>query len=196
MSFSVSIIGLAILVGALFLVVALGLGLLVLLSRKPTPPPEPEPELGADVSSLAVMGPPVEGPTLEFYGIPTRLAVVVVAPVGRVAPPPPIGHMRSLLDHLLPELGTVYSVHRPLLRIWPGQVSSQGFVRAFHHHLQLPGERGKGTPWSSVTGKFTAGGQQYLVGLVCCGDKPNGLGQVEVEHEGRWLDVVRVRSHA
>jgi hypothetical protein len=58
----------------------------------------------------------------------------------------------------------------------------------------LPGERGKGTPWCSAAGRFDAGNQQLLAGILCAADKPNSLSQVTIANVGQWLEVVRVKS--
>jgi hypothetical protein len=151
-------------------------------------------DLSVDVSALADRGPAPGGPQLTFYGTPVRLAVLVLAPVGREGELPPADELPRVLEELLPNLNAVLARDAPIFRRWPAQLSSQGFLHSFFHHLALPGHRGKNTPWCSVAGKFTAAGTQYLVGMVCCSEKPNGFSQVVVDHEGRWLDVVRVRT--
>jgi hypothetical protein len=151
-------------------------------------------ELTVQVGSLPATGPRSDGPRLEFYGVPVRLAVLVLAPVGRDGALPEDPLLPRLVDQLLPQLRSVLDHDQPLFRRWPAQLSSQGFFHAFFHHLALPGDRGKNSPWCSVAGKFTAQGQQYLVGMVCCADRPNALSEVVVEHEGRWLDTVRVKA--
>ena len=58
----------------------------------------------------------------------------------------------------------------------------------------LPGDGGRGTPWCAVAGRFEAGGRKLLAGLVCRAASGNGLGQFVVQHQGQWLDTVRVQS--
>jgi len=160
--------------------------------RRPAPPPPSPSELKVDVASLPAHGPGAEEPRLECYGVPVRLGVLVLAPVGRSGAIPPAEQLLNVVDLLLPGLVDVVSEHQPLVRFWPPQLSSQGFVNSFFHNCLLPGERGKGTPWCSVAGKFNAGGEMYLAGLVCCADRPNGLGQIAITHEGQWNDVLRI----
>jgi len=45
-----------------------------------------------------------------------------------------------------------------------------------------------------MAGRFTALGRQYLAGVVCCGDTATGLGQLVIEQEGQWCDVLRVKT--
>lgn len=150
-------------------------------------------DLSIDVAALEPSGLPATGPRLEFYGTPVRVAVFVLAPVGRGGSLPPPDRMPELVENLVPDLMSVLSAHAPVVRRWPEQLSSQGFVHAFFNNLQLPGDRGKGTPWCSIAGKFISGEQLYLAGLVCWAEKPNGLSQVEIQHDGQWADVLRVR---
>ena len=139
------------------------------------------PDLRVDVSKLPAQGPPIAGPRLEFYGIPVRLAVLVLAPAGRGSSVPDGRSFERALESLLPGLVEVVKVHRPLIRGWPYQLSTQGFVHAFFGNLALPGDHGKGTPWCAAAGRFQAGDQQLLAGLVCVADKPNALSQVTVQ---------------
>lgn len=166
-----------------------------LLAGRATPAPDATIRVpSVDVASLKVAGPAPTGPWLEFYGTPVRVAVVVLAPVGRNSRAPQREELPQLLEQLVPRLGEVTSAHEPVVHVWPEQLSSQGFSNAFFNNASLPGDRGKGTPWCSVAGKFTAAARQYLIGLVCCGEKENGLSQLIIEHEGRWNDVLRVKS--
>ena len=155
---------------------------------------QPEPDLFVDVGQLDAAGPPPQGPRLEFYGTPVRLAVVVVAPAGRHGELPPAGVLPSLMDRLVPGLPNVVAVHRPMICRWPAQLSTQGFAQSFFNQVALPGDRGKGTPWCSIAGKLQVGDRLFLVGLVCCANQSNGLSQVVVQHEGQWLDILRIRD--
>lgn len=154
----------------------------------------PEPDLSIDVLRLDASGPGEKLPRLEYYGTPVRLAVLVLAPSGRSSELPPKDEMRTTIDRLIPGLADVVDAHQPIFRRWPEQLSSQGFAQKFFANVRLPGDRGRGTPWCGVAGKFDSGGQQLLVGMLCCADKPNALNQVIVQHEGLWHDVLRVRE--
>lgn len=176
------------------LVVCLLLGLVRLWRRRRRAAWQRQRHLFLDVSALEAAGPPPEGPRLEFYGTPVRLAVIVIAPAGRHGDVPPVEVLPGLLDRLEPGMAQVIASHQPLVRTWPKQFSSQGFVQAFFNQVWLPGDRGKGTPWCSIAGKFQVGERLLLVGLVCCAREPNGLSQVAVQHEGQWLDILRIRG--
>lgn len=167
--------------------------ILVLLLRRGVRRTEPPPvDLRVNLQELPAGGPPAVGPRLEFYGRPVRLAVLVLAPAGRRAEnadPPPLA---QLYEHLVPGLAEVVAAQRPLVRLWPGQLSTRGFTTSFFHHVPLPGDRGKGSPWCCAAGRFEAGPQQYLAGVVCVADQANSLSQVTVEHAGDWLGVLRI----
>lgn len=167
-----------------------------LLRKRPAAPPDRRDELAIDVAALPVAPPPQEGPQLEFYGTPVRLAVLVLAPVGRGGEIPAPADLPLTLESLLPGLQEIVFRHQPQVVLWPNQLSSQGFLQAFFNLAALPGDHGKGTPWCSVAGKFEGGGQQYLAGLICCASGPNSLGEMTVEHPGQWLSVLRVRNEA
>lgn len=151
-------------------------------------------ELTLDLSQLKVGGPPEQGPRLEFYGTPVRLAVLVLAPSGRGTQIPPASQLRGVIDSLIPGLSEVLDYHRPEFRRWPEQLSATGFAQSFSTHIELPGDHGKGTPWCSVAGRFEIGEGHLLAGLVCRAAKPNSLSQVVVQREGLWHDVLRVRK--
>lgn len=181
------------------LVAAAALGLLVVagvgfaLLRRPASRRAPEQDLSVDVPSLGAHGPATTGPRLEFYGTPVRVAVLVIAPAGR-GEPPSQEQLPEIAEYLLPGLMAVLRRDQPLFRLWPPQLSSRGFSHAFFNNMRLPGRRGKGTPWCSVVGKFAVADRGYLAGFVCVAGAANGLSEVVVEHEGQWLDVLRVRE--
>jgi hypothetical protein len=186
-----------VIVGGLLALVA-GLVCLVILiallrrrSRRAEPPPV---DLQIRLSELPTHGPLAEGPRLEFYGTPVRLAVLVLAPAGRNRQVPPLDQLPETIDNLVPGLAAVVSAHRPLIRFWPFQLSTQGFTHTFFNNVHLPGDRGKGTPWCAIAGRFEIGSQQLLAGLICIAEKSNSLSQVTVAHIGQWLDVLRVKN--
>lgn len=177
------------------LVILLLVVIVFLLLRRRARQPEPvSPDLRIDVAELSDEGPPADGPRLEFYGTPVRLAVLVLAPAGRNNPLPAESDLPAVLDDLLPGFTAAVATHRPLIRLWPCQLSTQGFANAFFNNVRLPGDRGKGTPWCAVAGRFDAGARQLLAGLVCVADRPNSLSQLTIAHAGQWMDVLRVKE--
>ena len=152
-------------------------------------------DLSIDVEAIGYSTPPVDGPRLEIFGTPVRLAILILAPPGR-GQLPAKENLRHAIEYLVPDFSKIVDLHQPIFRSWPNQLSVQGFVQAFFNNIALPGDSGKGTPWCSVAGRYDVGDQQLLVGLVCCAERPNSLGQITVKHEGLWHDVLRVRTEA
>ncbi|MHB8862789.1 MAG: hypothetical protein ACYC6N_10310 [Pirellulaceae bacterium] len=165
-----------------------------ILRRKRDADRQPLPDLFVDVGRLDSSGPPAAGPRAEFYGLPVRLAVVVLAPAGRQGELPPAEVLPGLMDRLVPGLSGILASHNPMMCRWPAQLSSQGFAQRFFNQVALPGDRGKGTPWCSIAGRLKVGDRLFLIGMLCCAHQPNGLSQVVVHHEGQWLDILRIRD--
>jgi hypothetical protein len=181
--------------------IVIGLALIALLlfvgrkfGHRPSATSIHDEELTFDLAQVKVGGPPDQGPRLEYYGTPVRLAVLVLAPSGRGTQVPDPSRLRGVVELLIPGLSEVLDFHQPVFRRWPEQLSAQGFAHAFSTHVELPGDNGKGTPWCSVAGRFDIGEGHLLAGLVCKAAKPNSLGQMVVQHEGLWHDVLRVRK--
>ncbi|MDZ4781291.1 MAG: hypothetical protein SGJ19_13635 [Planctomycetia bacterium] len=150
------------------------------------------PTLQVNVAALPAEGPPEQGPSLRLYNVPVRCALLVLAPVGRGAVQPAADKIGEIIDQVVPGLASVAEAHRTAIKVWSAQLSSQGFLHQFSVNVGLPGDAGKGTPWSSVCGRFEAQSVPYLVGLLLCAARPNSLGQFLVERESQWPDMLRV----
>ncbi|MEN6449542.1 MAG: hypothetical protein ABFC96_03540 [Thermoguttaceae bacterium] len=164
-----------------------------LVRRRKRPQPLLLPELKIEVAALPDVAPPPGLPALELYNLPVRLAAIVVAPVGVDRELPPVDELGPLLDAVLPGLDKVAALHRPLVRCWPHQVSARGFAHLFFANVRLPGDWGKGTPWSSVAGLAKVAGEPVMVGLVLRAASSNSLGQTVIDAENKWLACLRVR---
>ena len=183
-------------IAVLLFIVALGVIVLwFVFRRKPARLPAPPPDPPINVATLDASGAPADVTQLEYYGCPVRLAVLVVAPVGRAGSIPEKELLPELFEQFVPQFLQVVAAHQPQLQFWPPQISSAGFANSFFGKVALPGDRGKGTPWCALAGRFTAMGGHYLAGIVCCGDEgATGLGQLVIEQEGQWRDVLRVKN--
>lgn len=165
---------------------------LLFIRRKQSIVEVAKPELAVDLQSIDAIGPEGLANQLFFYGISVRLAVLVVAPKGQGMDLPNVEQLLILIDRITPGMSDVIREHQPLLREWPAQLSVEGFSHAFFHNLEMPGDDGRGTPWSGVVGNFTAGMGSILVGMICVADSPNQLGKEVVKHEGKWREVLKV----
>jgi len=170
--------------------------LLRLFKRRLGRLPRPEVDLTIDVASLGTSGPPPGAPELEHYNVPMRLAAIVVAPAGRAGRLPPPGQLGDVFEAIVPGLAQVVATHNTLVRCWPEQLSSSGFAHVLFRHAKLPGDGGKGTCWCSAAGVAKIGAQSVMVGLVMRSQLPNSLSQTIVEHEAKWLDILRVKPPA
>lgn len=131
---------------------------------------------------------------LAVYHVPVRLAVVVIAPLGRESEPPTHSEVPKLLDQIVPGLSSVLSHDQTIVKIWPRQLSAIGFAPSLLRHVRLPGDKGRGTPWCLLAGRTTFGDSSYAVGLALGAASANNLGLIAVESEHQWLDIVRLRS--
>ena len=155
--------------------------------------PKPVPDLKIDVMSLGTQGPPTGAAVLEFYNVPVRLAAIVLAPAGRVRELPPINQLDDVFDAIVPGLAQVVAAHKPLVRRWPAQLSVKGFAHTFFQHVRLPGEGGKGTPWSSAAGVLKIEGQPVMAGMVLRTESTSSHGQEIIDTEEKWLSILRVK---
>ncbi len=162
--------------------------------RKKGVAPTLVPDLAVDIGALPTEGPSARPPVLEHYNVPVRLAVLVLAPTGRVRELPPIDRLPDFVDHILPGLADVLLVHKPLIRRWPPQLSSEGFARTFFAHVKLPGDRGKGTAWCSIAGRFKIGRETFMAGLLLRSDAKNNFSESIIREEHEWLGILRVKS--
>lgn len=178
--------------GLILGLIIVGIVVYLYILPKKNEPPEVDPvEIAID--PMVASGPKsLMGPEVRVYNVPVRIVAIVVAPAGR-------GHdqlseetLRTLMENFLPQMMAVIRAHRPDVYRWPGQMSTRGFSQRFFAQANLPGEHGEGSPWTGVAGRFDHQGSGYLVGLVCCADEDNPLGQILVEQKQQWSDIVRI----
>jgi hypothetical protein len=162
--------------------------------RRRGPAMPPPLNLTIDVGELGERGPPPGQLSLELYNIPVRLAALILAPAGRGALLPERLDVHRVAEQLVPGLGRIVEQHQTRIYRWPAQLSAQGFSNTLFANVRLPGDRGRGTPWSVLAGRFEAGDENLLAGVVVCAATPNSLGQFAIERPGQWLDLLRIRS--
>lgn len=165
---------------------------IVLRRRSAAAPVAIEPNLRIDVNALSQAGPESDSPRLELYHVPVRLGVLVLAPTGRGSELPANDTLPTVVEQIVPGLMEVLRVHQPLFQRWPAQLSTQGFSTTFFAHLALPGDCGRSTPWCALAGRVEFEGKKYLVGVAVCAHRANSFGQIIVERETDWLDMLRV----
>jgi hypothetical protein len=128
---------------------------------------------------------------LRVEGVPVRLRLVVIAPAG-TASEFDVDELADLLEKVLPGLGEIYKNDKPRVKVWPTQVSYQGFATHFHKNMKTGAQEGELTRWVLVAGRAKLGKQQIMLGLAMQTIKPNTVGRRTVDsHE--WANVLRVR---
>lgn len=162
--------------------------LILWVRRSRRPPVDPEAGLLENLGDYPPAGP---GPQrLLVHGQPVRLRLVVLAPMGK-RPLPVNGAVEPLLDQVLRGLGDIARQDRPRIRVWPPQLSAQGFVPTFFRLSRRPEQAGKPTPWVLAAGPVRGGGQQFLLGLALCGEGPSDLGNLSLQ-ANQWNEILRI----
>jgi hypothetical protein len=129
---------------------------------------------------------------LTVYHLPVRLRLVILAPAGKEVEVDATA-VEKLLDKLLPGLGAVAANDKPKIRVWPPQLSTQGFVHAFHRCTVRPEPDGEASRWILAAGRTQVGRQPVLLGLGLWAEEPNTIGRVNLEPH-QWRDVLRLRA--
>lgn len=128
---------------------------------------------------------------LLIEGVPVRLRLVVIAPSGTESEAS-IDDVEKVLDKVLPGLSEFCRQDRPRVRIWPRQMSYDGFANHFHRNMIVPEGDGQLSRWAVVAGRVKLGKYQVMLGLALQGIKPNSVGRRTLEsHE--WQSVLRIR---
>ena len=149
-------------------------------------------ELTIDLLALRIVA-VSDKPGIEFYSMPVQLRVLVIAPIGRSATLPSKQDLPATLKNLIPHFMDIVDSHKPIFRGWEGQPSVEGFKQSFFNNVSLPGNKGVGSHWSSITGRFSDGDSRYLIGMAFSADTSNPIGEVTVAHDAQWMDVLRIK---
>jgi hypothetical protein len=138
------------------------------------------------------LAPHKPGPRLSVHGRTVRLRLVVVAPVGKqqIAEG---GAVEALLDQVLRGLGQVAQHDKPRIRVWPPQLSQQGFAPTFFRRTRCPDRAGKPSHWLMAAGPARAGGKPVLLGLAMWGDVEAPMEQ-KILAEAQWDEALRIAA--
>lgn len=129
---------------------------------------------------------------LSVEGLPVRLRLVVVAPLGSQSEVKE-GELATLLDQVLWGLGTIFQQEKPRVQIWPPQLSGQGFVAAFHRRMGRSEPEGQPSHWVLVAGQTPPRPRSVLLGLALWGDVLNPIGRLTLE-PNQWAAVLRIQD--
>jgi hypothetical protein len=152
-----------------------------------------DPEAGL-AENLAEYPPPPAGgkKRVTVQGAPGRLRLVVVAPVGKKTIAPDAA-VEPLLDRLVRGLGEQVRQDKPRVRVWPPQLSNQGFPPMFHRLTHRPEAPGQPSPYVLLAGTARVDGQQLLLGLAVRTDQPTRLDHLTLEPL-EWAEALSVES--
>ena len=124
--------------------------------------------------------------------VPCRLRLVAIAPAGK-ANEIDEDEIANMLDRVVSGLSQIFETDKPRVRVWPIQVSYEGFAKHFHRNTIIPEEDGEPTPWVIVAGRCKLGKQQIMLGIAALAAKPTTVGRRTYDsHE--WASAVRVRN--
>jgi hypothetical protein len=154
--------------------------------------PNPEKNLAEDLGSY----PPAPGKPgsrrLHVEGYPARIRLVVLAPQGK-QDNVDAGRAEAILELVIKGLGGIAGQDHPRVRIWPPQLSTEGFAVSFHRLTKKPEPDTRPSRWVLVAGQARAGQKKVLVGLALQTDEKTSLGKLTVEPD-RWNEVLRIKS--
>jgi hypothetical protein len=128
---------------------------------------------------------------LRVEGVPVRMRLVVIAPAGTLSEID-TEELFSMLERVLTGLGGIYSRDKPRVKVWPKQVSYQGFANHFNRCTVTGAKEGEQTRWVTVAGRAKLGKYQIMLGLALQSVKPNTVGRRVVDSD-EWASVLRVR---
>lgn len=150
-------------------------------------------ELRLDLDMCPLPAGPPGDRRLTVYHQPARLRLVVVAPVGKVSDVDALA-VEKMLDHVVPGLGAAARHDKPLIRVWPTQISQHGFHAAFHRNTPKAGGKGEPSRWVLLAGRAQVGRQPVMLGLGLWTDEPTTLDRLTLEQPHQWLDVLRLTA--
>jgi hypothetical protein len=135
--------------------------------------------------------PPLPGPRrLTVLGLPARLRLVVVAPLGRGATIDET-HIDELLNQVRWGLAVIAREDQALVRVWPPQVSAHGFPALFHRRIHKTEPDGQPSRWVLLAGPTPPRPRPVLLGLVLLTDDATNIGQLAVDHS-QWMNSLPI----
>jgi hypothetical protein len=177
---------------AVLVLVAVGLALRIvgkMFSRKDA---APEAKLRENLAEYPP-APGKPGPRrLLVEGIPARVRLVVIAPMGKQATVS-AEQAEQLLEHVVRGLGSLCQYDKPRVRVWPPQLSVEGFGNQFHRYTTRPEREGQPSHWVLAAGKARVGSSYILLGLALQTDENNSLPPMTLEPE-LWNEVLRIKG--
>ena len=129
---------------------------------------------------------------LTVHGRPVRLRLVVVAPVGKQTVAEG-GAVEALLEGVLRGLGQAAQQDKPRIRVWPPQLSVQGFAPTFFRRTLCPDRAGQPSHWVLAAGPARAGGRPVLLGLAMWGEDKAPMEQMTLA-DTDWDEALQMKT--
>jgi hypothetical protein len=152
------------------------------------------PKLNLTENLMAIPAPPplTGDRRLTVEGVPVRLRLVVLAPAGR-AYEVNTAAAHQILDKVLPGLGQIAEDDQPLVRLWPFQLSYEGFANQFHNNTPKPEGEDEPSRWVLLAGRAHIGSNQIMLGLGLQAVKPTTVGRLHLDRHD-WSNKLRIRT--
>jgi hypothetical protein len=148
-------------------------------------------DLTEDLAAIPTPAPSTGDRRLTIDGVPVRLRLVVVA-AGGTETDVSATSVNRLLDKLVTGLGEIVKHDQPRVRIWPTQLSYDGFAHMFHKSTPIPEGERAASRWVLVAGRAKLGGEVFMIGLGLHAIKPTSLGRRTLkDHE--WAETFRIK---
>jgi hypothetical protein len=163
-----------------------------LFGRRTRPLPGEE-HLRVDVEKLPAATPAASARRLVVEGVPVRVRLVVLAPLGQGRAHALPDDPTTLFDRVLPGLAAVVRSDGALVKLWPAQVSRAGFAPKFHTLVSTPDPPDAASRWVLAAGPVRSGDRQFSLGLALEADEPCYLGRQTVTPD-RWTWLLRIRD--
>lgn len=130
--------------------------------------------------------------SLLVESVPARLRLVVIAPQTR-SQAITAQQAEALLELVVKGLGNIAMTDKPRVRIWPHQLSIEGFGNTFHRLVTRPERDNQPSRWVVFAGQARAGKQMILLGLALQTDNETNLARRTLDADD-WTQLLTVRA--
>jgi hypothetical protein len=128
---------------------------------------------------------------LTFEGLPVRLRLAIIATAGKLTQIN-VEMAEGILQAVFHGLGEVADLDQPRIRIWPAQLSQDGFAPKFFDNVHRTERTGQPSRRIFVAGPARAGQKVILLGLALETTDLTARGNVRMDAD-KWTDKLRVQ---
>jgi hypothetical protein len=131
--------------------------------------------------------------TLDFNGLSTRIRLIVMAPSGKQKETLTAEQIPALMGDLLRGLQTVIKTDKPRMKVWPTQLSVDGFAPTFHRLVSSPDADNTKSHWVRLAGPVKIGGKPYLLAMALYSEETTKIGKVIMD-ANQWAGDLKIES--